>query len=173
MPWGRLDDSLYDHPKLDVLGKDRLPCIGLWVLSISWCNRYLTDGVLPAERIPRLGGTKAQAERLVEAGLFDREGDGYAIHDFLSFNRSRSAVEAERAYDRDRWQRRRRPDSAPDTGPESAPESLRTPRVPSLPVPLHPVPPDRRVQVDPQKTTDEEDRAAYIARMEAQTGVPS
>lgn len=117
MPWGRLDDGLYDHPKLDKLGAHRLPAIGLWAVAISWCNRRLTDGHVPAERIRLLGGTPALADRLVEAGLFDRQGDDYVVHDFLVFNDSREAVEARRESDRKR--KRKHAGLHPESGPDS------------------------------------------------------
>ena len=78
VPWGRLDDSLYDHPKLNDLGRHRLPCIGLWAIAISWSNRYLTDGHIPADQVRRLGGTLALAEWLVRVGLWDKVEDGRA-----------------------------------------------------------------------------------------------
>lgn len=102
MPWGRIDDSLYDHPKLDALGKNRLPAIGLWVICISWSNRYLTDGAVPADRIRRLGGTTALATSLVNAGLLDKTDDGYTIHDFHDFNQTRTEIELERDAARER-----------------------------------------------------------------------
>jgi len=97
MPWGKLDDSLYDHPKLDALGKLRLPCVGLWAVAISWSNRRLTDGHIPLDRIRLLGGTRGQAEALVAAGLFDQDDEGYRIHDFGDFNDTRDAVLVRRA----------------------------------------------------------------------------
>ena len=179
MPWGRLDDTLYDHPKLDLLGRDRLGCIGLWVLAISWSNRHLTDGDVPMERIGRLGGTKGLAEKLVEAGLFDRTDVGYEVHDFLSFNRSRTTVLAERASERDRWQRRR---SGPDSGVYSANgsgvvsgvELARapggTPSVPSSPS-SHTRPIDRSRIVDEREMTDAERDARLQERLAKRTGV--
>jgi len=101
MPWGRIDDGFYDHPKLDALGRDRLPCIGLYVLALSWSNRYLTDGDIPPDRVRRLGGTKALAERLVRVGLWDQLADGYRIHDFLDYNDSAEEVRQRRADLRD------------------------------------------------------------------------
>jgi hypothetical protein len=97
MPWGTLDDSLYDHPKLDALGPSRLPCVGLYVLCLSWSNRYLTDGFVPATRVQKLGGTVPLAEKLVSAGLFERVGEDYRIHDFLDFNPSSSSIRERRA----------------------------------------------------------------------------
>lgn len=114
MPWGRLDDGLYDHPKLDDLGRDRLAGVGLWTLAISWSNRRLTDGLVPLDRIRLLGGTPALADRLVAAGLFDRHPDGYVVHDFLAFNESREQIEARRESDR---KRKRKPNGVhPDSG---------------------------------------------------------
>lgn len=96
MPWGRVDDDFYDHPKVLGLGRRRLQCVGLYFLAISWTNRYLTDGKLDANRVRSLGGSIQVADRLVEAGLFDRDGDCYVIHDFLHRNKSRQQVETER-----------------------------------------------------------------------------
>lgn len=154
MPWGRLDDTLYDHPKLDLLGKDRLAGMGLWLLCISWSNRHLTDGLIPRERILRLGGTVRLADALVVAGLFDASVEAYLIHDFLSFNRSRKEVEADRRSSRERMAERRANTSRT---PGEVPPPARVSRpVPSSPV--HSVPDARRV-IDPQKQTDEEYRA--------------
>jgi hypothetical protein len=107
MPWGRLDDSLYDHPKLDLIPvEERLAAIGLWARAISWCNRFLTDGLVPRDRITKLDGTADLADRLVVAGLFDSGGNvpsgAYQIHDFLSFNDSREKVLERRQHDADR-----------------------------------------------------------------------
>jgi hypothetical protein len=96
MPWGRIDDSLYDHRKLDLLADGRLEGVGLWAVAISWCNRHLTDGHVPTRQIERLGGTHDLAEQLVEVGLFDRSDGGYLVHDFLDFNDSKQDVLARR-----------------------------------------------------------------------------
>ncbi|MEW6223234.1 MAG: hypothetical protein AB1627_01255 [Chloroflexota bacterium] len=127
MPWGRLDDGLYDHPKLDALGRDRLAGVGLWALAISWCNRRLTDGVVPADRIRLLGGTAAIADRLVEVGLFDRCEDGYRVHDFLAFNDSAETVMARRqaAAERQRKHRSSQVESQPQSRGESREKSQR------------------------------------------------
>jgi hypothetical protein len=101
MAWGRIDDSLYDHPKVDELGRHRLPCMGLYVLAISWSNRYLTDGYIPVDRVKRLGGTPVLAEWLVRVGLWDKVAEGYRIHDFFDYNDSAERVRNRRASFRD------------------------------------------------------------------------
>src|SRR5262245_46818288 len=112
MPWGRLDDSLYDHPKLDLLPiEQRLAGVGLWARSISWCNRFLTDGHIPRNRIEKLDGTPELADLLVAAGLFETDASGYRIHDFLEFNDSRAHVEERRSKDAERkaaWRDKKR-----------------------------------------------------------------
>lgn len=142
MPWGRLDDSLYDHPKLDLLGSQRMAGVGLWAVSISWCNRRLTDGFLPASRIRQLGGTVRLAERLVEVGLFDRAEGGYLVHDFLEFNDSKLEAEAKQRQRRDAGRlggqaRSTRP-SEPLGEPPSEPLNGSVKPVPSRPVPSSP-----------------------------------
>jgi hypothetical protein len=107
MPWGRLDDGLYDHPKLDKLGRSKLPAIGLWTLSISWSNRRLTDGFVPASQVVRLGGSRALAQTLIDAGLFDAAPGGYAIHDFLTFNDAAETVQQRRDQAAERQRRHR------------------------------------------------------------------
>ena len=115
MPWGRVDDQSYDHRKLDKLpAKDRLPAIGLYWLSISWCNRHLTDGFVPDERLVKLAElpratTFRLRDRLVAAELFDRAQDGVRIHDYFEEgrNKSREQVEKERDEARQRMKRLR------------------------------------------------------------------
>lgn len=165
MPWGRLDDTLYDHPKLDTLGKDRLPAIGLWLLCISWSNRHLTDGLIPKERIVRLGGTVRLADALVTASLFDATTEGYFVHDFLSFNMSRKEVEEERRSARERM-------AAVRANKSRTSEPVRsTPSSPVRTIPVYSVPGLSEPSVDTQKMTDEEQRAAYVAAMAERTGV--
>lgn len=145
MPWGRLDDSLYDHPKLDKLGRHRLACIGLNTLAQSWCNRWLTDGAVPSDRVPRLGGTIAQADLLVAAGLWERTDDGYRIHDFLDYNDSREMVLEKRGSARERMREKRTNRSRSSgevptnitrsSGDVQAPRGRVTRPVPSRPVP--------------------------------------
>ena len=107
MAWGKLDDGLYDHPKLDELGRYKLAGVGLWALCISWSNHRLTDGVVPATRIKALGGTVELADRLVRAGLLERTPDGYTIHDFLEYNDAAVMVRARRDASAERQRRSR------------------------------------------------------------------
>lgn len=101
MPWGRVDDTYYDHPKLEELEgvgewPDRLAGAGLNSLAWSWCNRFLTDGKVPRATVTKLGGTVELADQLVRVGLWEAASGGYQIHDFLVYNDSREQVLARR-----------------------------------------------------------------------------
>lgn len=139
MPWARLDDAFYDHPKLDALGSVRLPCVGLFVLALTWSNRYLTDGFIPAERVRKLGGTIPLAERLVSAGLWERAGEDYRFHDFHDWNETSADVRQRRQRMRELGKRggearRFKRDAQPDG------LALRSNSVPLRTVPIHTVP---------------------------------
>jgi hypothetical protein len=160
MPWGRIDDSLYDHPKLNDLGRWRLPCIGLYTLAISWSNRFLTDGHIPTDQVKRLGGTPLFAEQLVRAGLWDKVADGYRVHDFLDFNPSRREVEDGRKAARERMRRQRRDANGKFAGTsgEVREKFGGSSPAPSLPVPSIPIPvPLANTNVEKSKTTKKHD----------------
>lgn len=89
MPWVRIEDTFYDHPKVLAAG---LAAIGLHVVALCYCNSKLTDGAVPKAAVRLLGGTTAQAARLVAAGLWQSTDDGWLIHDFLDYNPSRASV---------------------------------------------------------------------------------
>jgi len=114
MAWVRIDDDFLDHPKMAAVGPVGW---GVWLASIAWCNRELTDGFLPAAVADALGGrtrvwlddTPHQlvvrhgaeetpldadfvAELLVKAGLWERVPGGYRIHDYLDYQPSREEV---------------------------------------------------------------------------------
>lgn len=112
MPWGRVDDTWYDHPKLEELEDDRLAGAGLNSLAWSWCNRFLTDGKLPRGTVAKLGGTIELADQLVRVGLWESAPGGYQIHDFLVYNDSAEQVRERRATEAARkaaWREKKRP----------------------------------------------------------------
>lgn len=99
MTWFKVDDSFYSHPKVLALRASRngKGAIALWTLAGSWCSQQLTEGRVPRHVVAMLGASRADAETLVAAGLWVRDGDvGYAFHDWLSRNPSRASVEAKR-----------------------------------------------------------------------------
>jgi hypothetical protein len=91
MPWFKVDDQLAFHPKVITAGN---AAMGLWVRAGAWASDKLTDGYVPGELVGALGGKKADADRLVAAGLWERDGDGYRFHDWGDQNPSKEIVEA-------------------------------------------------------------------------------
>src|SRR5262252_297925 len=116
MVWARIDDSMMDHPKIVAAG----PIAELiQVRAIQYCNRFLTDGFVPTQAVASLlrgmeefqipyGGVPDMFQLcheakdldwgaiMVDAGLWTRRKDGYAVHDFLDYNRSKKDILAER-----------------------------------------------------------------------------
>jgi hypothetical protein len=70
MAWVKLDDQIADHPKMIAVGP---MAAWLYVCGLTYCNRYLTDGVIPIAQAPRLADIEEPAPliaRLVEVGLW-------------------------------------------------------------------------------------------------------
>lgn len=104
MSWVRLDDKFPGHPKVKAAGKT---AAWLHVAGLCYCAQHLTDGKLSESSLVGLGqfsGAQARklAERLVEVGLWERNGTGYAIHDYLAYNPSKKDVEGKRRTARER-----------------------------------------------------------------------
>jgi len=83
MPWVRVDDGLFLHPKwLATPANAR----GLWVTALSYCGNQANGGIVPAVLLPMLGATVDDAEALVKSGLWTRDGDGYRVNQFADYN---------------------------------------------------------------------------------------
>lgn len=177
MPWGRVDDQHYRHEKLAELDEDlRKGCICLYWLAISWCNDRLTDGRVPRGTVRILGGDAAEADELVRVGLWEKDGTGYRVHDYLHFNKSRSQVEEERvqrsaaglAGARARWH----PDSDPPSGPvndlpsdaDSEPNGGRDAPVSRTPSPVTPSPEPAARASDDRWDAPEFEALQWLAR---------
>lgn len=98
MPWGKVDDNHYDHPKVLSIPKAiRNAADGLYWRAISRCNRTLSDGWLNDGDLDVIDAEPKLVEALVTAGLWDRMPDGrLRIHDYLAHNKSRREVLKER-----------------------------------------------------------------------------
>ena len=104
MPWFKVDDKFHSHPKVMELSP---AAVGLWALAGSWCADYLTDGAIRKGQIRRLGGTEAEAQELVDAGLWIPTDDGWQFRDWTEYQPTREAVEAERNSAKERMRRAR------------------------------------------------------------------
>lgn len=97
MPWMRVDDDLWGHPKFIQCS---FAARGLWVTAGSYCMKYLTEGFVALPSLTFLGlHDLSLADELVAAGLWDEAEGGYQFRDWADYQKSKEAVEAER----ERW----------------------------------------------------------------------
>jgi hypothetical protein len=96
MPWVKLDDRLHAHPKAAKAG---LEALGLHMLAMSHCGAYGQTGHVAPEFVQEKAGSRGTrlASRLVESGLWERNSNGWQIHDWAEHNPSPEEVEAKRA----------------------------------------------------------------------------
>ena len=94
MTWVRLDDHFADHPKILGLSDSAYRA---YVDGLCYCARYLTDGAIPLAAVKVVARGRARVILELEAnGLWDQNGKGVNVHDYLEFQPSRSEVEANR-----------------------------------------------------------------------------
>lgn len=147
MAWFKVDDGFHDHPKVDDLS---LEALGLWLLCATWSSRHLTDGVVPASRVRKFGGTPDMCSELVRANMWRtspdvRDGGSANSYEYVNWgdwNPTKDAVEEGRRKARKRMQdlRGKRGDQQ-KRSPEHSPNERRTSPDVRNPVPSRPVPP--------------------------------
>lgn len=97
MTWTKLDDNIFDHPKMLKAGED---AANLYVRGLVYCNRYLTDGRVEVEVLPvitRRADAETLAAALVRVGLWEAHPDGgWLVHNFHEHNPTAEEVEARR-----------------------------------------------------------------------------
>lgn len=94
MTWFRVDDAMALSPAVLAAGNRAM---GLWVRAGAWSAQHLTEGHVPATVVRLLGGTRADTTALVDAGLWQPDGDDWAFRDWAASNPSKEQVEADRA----------------------------------------------------------------------------
>lgn len=108
MTWVRIEDTFPEHPKIDKAGGD---AGWLHVCALAYCNRNETDGFIATDRLSRLSdrrGPKVLAAKLVDAGLWEIDPEGWWIHDYLHYQPSRASLEQKRVDARERMAKARR-----------------------------------------------------------------
>lgn len=131
MSWAKIDDQFHGHRKATKAWRGHPRALGLHLLAMSYCAGHLTDGLVDdefvEEKIPAKRERDAVTNSLVEAELWEREDDGWRIHDWLDFNPSRTDTLDKRRKEADRKARGRAaqsrvcpPNVHPDTGEVSA-----------------------------------------------------
>ena len=104
MSWVKLDDNFAGHRKVLAAG---LAAAWLHIEGLCYCAQQEPDGaILDAALVKLTQFSKPKAERLavrlVEVGLWERNGAGYAIHDYLEYNPSKKSLDEKRRAARER-----------------------------------------------------------------------
>ena len=104
MSWVKLDDSFYSHPKVVSAGAE---ASGLYVWALAYSSHHLTDGHVPGAWVKQMMGRRAGAISavLVETGLWEVNGTGWLIHDYLNYNPPREYILEKRRKDSTRKKR--------------------------------------------------------------------
>lgn len=176
MAYAKIDDGILDHPKCLMAGED---ATNLFIRSIIWCNKHLTDGFVPHEactNLTRSRNLKKQVAALLRVGLWEEVEGGYRIVGFLDHNDSKEEVQRKRELAAER-QRRSRARRAKQTEQESA-SVTRDKRVTSpsvtAPTPLHlintPLPPASGGTAGPNSPEVERVMIRVLARMNELSG---
>ncbi len=102
MVWVKIDDRVAHHPKFVDAGP---VAAWLWVCGNCYCNKYLTDGFIPANKLRTVAditNVKKWADRLVEVGLWEAHEKnrvpGYLVHDFHDHNPPAAQVRASQSH---------------------------------------------------------------------------
>ena len=122
MPWVKIDEKFYQHPKVVEVGPLGM---AMQVAALCYCNQNLTDGFVPynaadtllpwkflgedtdrGRKLYRISvscgmhGEDATAgfviELLLDAGMWEEVDGGYQIHDFKDYQPTKEEVLAER-----------------------------------------------------------------------------
>lgn len=128
MPWFKIDDSAYSHPKFIRAGNAAL---GLWLRCGAYSAQHLLEGGIPGV-VAKDFGTPAQIKKLIAARLWHEaahdcprcpqpDAGDYVMHDFFEGGRNatRAQVEARRSDAADRQAKSRAVAAAKTRGPKT------------------------------------------------------
>lgn len=105
MPWFKVDDSMWSHPKFLGLSDK---AFRLWVRAGAYACQHLTDGVISDDMLGLLGAARKHCDELWAAGLWERVPEGgYRFHDWQDYQPSSEQVRSRRDEARERMARLR------------------------------------------------------------------
>lgn len=94
LPWARLDTNIASHDKiLTLLGARNGRAIAFsYICGIAYSVGNGTDGFIPFAALPFIHATRTDAEKLVEAGLFDPHPRGWVVRNFAERQQTSAAT---------------------------------------------------------------------------------
>ncbi|SBN64431.1 hypothetical protein GA0004736_3391 [Curtobacterium sp. 9128] len=137
MPWFKVDDGFWSHPKTLQLSDGAQ---ALWMRAGSWSMHHLTDGHIPAFALPLLRAKPRFVNELVAVSLWIPDEAAYRFHDWSRYQPTRQQIESDRDAAAERKRRSREKSRRDSEGTDGAGSPDAAPS-PSHPVPSHPVPP--------------------------------
>lgn len=160
MAWVKLDDAFSMNPKVGMLSDNAYRA---YVDVLCWCNRMLTDGVIPEPLVARVSACSdpaAAVDELVDAGLWimgttpSRHGVTHGechieVRGYLEYQPSKEQVERRRLKDRERQAQQRSKSRHGVTPPVTPPVSHDAPVPVPLTTPLTPTSGGTTEPVDP------------------------
>ena len=90
--WAKLHNDLWSSRKWMSIS---LAAQGLWTTAVAYSNTMRTYGKLEGHLLPLFRGTPELAAELVDAGLWDVDGDGWQIHDWQRIGVNRPPIDPE------------------------------------------------------------------------------
>lgn len=100
LPWVRLDTSLPDHPKVLALldgHKEGRATAFVYICGMTYAGKHETAGFIPREALSRINGKPADADRLVNAGLWQLEKGGWQINSWDEYQVATEDAQKRRA----------------------------------------------------------------------------
>jgi hypothetical protein len=95
MSYAGIDCSFPFHPKIRALTDAEYR---VHSTAIIYANEHLTDGLITREVVDMFKGFKPKVvQSLVDRGLWRLHDDGWILHDYLDWNKSRAEIEAFKA----------------------------------------------------------------------------
>lgn len=97
LPWFRVDTNWHHNDKmLELADAGQFRAMVVYVASIGYAVEHETDGLIPKRALPLLHARTKEAEQLVDAGLWHKREEGWDIHNFLRYQKSRDYFEVTR-----------------------------------------------------------------------------
>ena len=108
LPWVRLDTQFASNPKILYLIEDKkFRAAFVWTASLAYAGAHGTDGFLPRSALPFLHASKADAQALVDVGLWLPCPGGYEVNSWAEFQPSNEETQLRKKKARDaamkRW----------------------------------------------------------------------
>ncbi len=99
LAWVRLDTAFPRNHKVlaAVEAKDGHRAMFVYVCALAYAGEQGTDGFLPRPALPMIHGRQADADRLVDVGLWQLVNGGWQINDWADYQQSNEETKRRKA----------------------------------------------------------------------------